>query len=227
MCARRRSYFFSLRRKKVTKKRASPLSASPALRYGAACGARSGRGLARTRHCVAQTVASPDPPSPALLGADRGEGAEQPNSRAAEQPNSRFQISKPKVQVPKPKAQSPRPATAFGWCAQRKARADQAERSKGPSGCWVSRPCGCAEERSGQRIRACDCLSAKREFEQDPAGREHHRLPVAQRRDAATRVAFLWGTFLWRSKEKYLARRGETRPASLSQVRSSYKKEDS
>src|SRR6186713_3341347 len=29
--------------------------------------------------------------------------------------------------------------------------------------------------------------------------------------DAATRVAFLLGTFLWRSKEKCLARRGETR----------------
>ena len=30
--------------------------------------------------------------------------------------------------------------------------------------------------------------------------------------DADSRVAFLLGTFLWRSKEKYLARRGETRP---------------
>jgi len=31
------------------------------------------------------------------------------------------------------------------------------------------------------------------------------------------RVAFLLGTFLWRSKEKCLARRGETRPAGPSQ----------
>ena len=52
----------------------------------------------------------------------------------------------------------------------------------------------------------------RREFERDPAGREHRRLPAAKRRDAACRVAFLLGTFLWRSKEKYLARRGETRP---------------
>ena len=52
----------------------------------------------------------------------------------------------------------------------------------------------------------------RREFERDPAGREHRRLPAAKRRDAACRVAFLLGTFLWRSKETYLARRGETRP---------------
>ena len=52
----------------------------------------------------------------------------------------------------------------------------------------------------------------RREFERDPAGREHRRLPAAKRRDAACRVAFLLGTFLWRSKEKCLARRGETRP---------------
>ncbi len=36
--------------------------------------------------------------------------------------------------------------------------------------------------------------------------------PVAQRRGPRLRVAFLLGTFLWRSKEKCLARRGETRP---------------
>ena len=46
MCARRRSNFLSLRRKKVTKERATPLSASPALRYGATCGAR-GQGALR------------------------------------------------------------------------------------------------------------------------------------------------------------------------------------
>ena len=114
MCARRRSHFLSLRRKKVTKERATPLSATPALRYGATCGARSGRGLARTRHCVAQTVASPDPPSPALLGADRGEDAGQP---------------KAKSQKPKPRA-----IIAFGpwrsakrahmWPSAAKARVD-------------------------------------------------------------------------------------------------------
>ena len=37
--------------------------------------------------------------------------------------------------------------------------------------------------------------------------REHRRLPVAERRDAACRVAFSLVTFFWRSKRKLLARR--------------------
>ena len=63
------NFFYTLR-KKGTNERATPLSSSPALRYGATCGARIWRGLARTR--FAQTIASPDPPNPALLGASRG-----------------------------------------------------------------------------------------------------------------------------------------------------------
>ncbi len=79
-------------------------------------------------------------------------------------------------------------------------------------------PSGCAEERSGQRIRARDCLSAvkRSEFERDPAGREHRRLPAAKRRDAACRVAFSLVTFSWRSKRKLLRRRAHT-PASALQ----------
>ncbi len=41
MCARRRSGFLLLRQKKVTKERATLLSATPSLRYGATWGARS------------------------------------------------------------------------------------------------------------------------------------------------------------------------------------------
>ena len=65
-------------------------------------------------------------------------------------------------------------------------------------------PSVCAEERSGQRIRARDCLSEaqRSEFERDPAGREHRRLPEAKRRDADSGVAFSLLTFFWRSKRK-------------------------
>ena len=77
MCARRRT-FFSCVAKKRRQKKATPLSASPALRYGATCGARVQRGLAQTR--FAQTIASPDPLAAALLGAYRGDG--QPNSHS-------------------------------------------------------------------------------------------------------------------------------------------------
>ena len=88
--------------------------------------------------------------------------------------------------------------------------ANWAERSNGPNGCPLPGfPSGCAEERSGQRIRARDCLSATKwsEFERDPAGREHRRLPAAKRRDAACRVAFSLVTFSWRRKRKLLRRR--------------------
>ena len=65
-------------------------------------------------------------------------------------------------------------------------------------------PSVCAEERSGQRIRARDCLSEaqRSEFERDPAGREHRRLPEAKRRDADSGVAFSLVTFFRRSKRK-------------------------
>ena len=45
-------------------------------------------------------------------------------------------------------------------------------------------------------------LSERSEFERDPAGCEHRRLPAAKRRDAACRVAFSWLTFFWRGKRK-------------------------
>ena len=59
MCARRRSHFRSLRRKKVTKERATPLLVSPSLRCGATCGARRKAGSAQTR--FAQTARGLDP----------------------------------------------------------------------------------------------------------------------------------------------------------------------
>ena len=75
MCARRRSNFLLRRQEKVTKEKATPLSVSPSLRYGATCGARFRRGprkLAALR--FAQTARGPDPPEAVLLGTDRGEG---------------------------------------------------------------------------------------------------------------------------------------------------------
>ena len=100
--------------------------------------------------------------------------------------------------------------------------ANWAERSNGPNGCLLPGfPSGCAEERSGQRIRARDCLSAvkRSEFERDPAGREYRRFPHTPARacgDAACRVAFSLVTFSWRGKRKLLRRRAHT-PASALQ----------
>ena len=63
------SNFLLLRQKKVTKEKAPRWSGSPALRFGASCGARRKRGRARTR--CAQTIARPDPFSAVLLGPAR------------------------------------------------------------------------------------------------------------------------------------------------------------
>ena len=77
MCARRRSHFRSLRRKKVTKERATPLLVSPSLRCGATCGARRKAGSAQTR--FAQTALGPDPLCAcAPRHGQRGLGAKQP-----------------------------------------------------------------------------------------------------------------------------------------------------
>ena len=75
MCARRRSNFLSLRRKKVTKERATPLSASLRFATGQpAVLASSGVSLELAALRFAQTIASPDPLAAALLGAFRGVG---------------------------------------------------------------------------------------------------------------------------------------------------------
>ena len=77
-----------------------------------------------------------------------------------------------------------------------------AERSDGPSGCWTRIPSGCACGAQGMADQGSRLSERRRrEFERDPASTEHRRLPGAKRRDADSRVAFLLGTFLWRSKE--------------------------
>jgi hypothetical protein len=99
----------------------------------------------------------------------------------------------------------------------RSLRAQQrAERSNGPNGCLAAHPL-CMRRGAQRPADQGSRLSERSEFERDPAGREHRRLPGAKRRDADSGVAFLLGTFLWRSKEKYLACRGETRPATSKQ----------
>ena len=188
MCARRRSNFLSLRRKKVTKERATPLSASPALRYGATCGARVQRGLARTR--FAQTIASPDPLAAALLGAYRGDG--QPNS------HSGHCFARPFV---------------VGASALRRAQRMLGRAQRWPV--WMSdsrvpftmRRGAQGVGRHARRSARASCSDSLRLFERSAqrvassAARpthEHHRLPAAKRRDAACRVALSLVTFFRR-----------------------------
>ena len=140
---------------------------------------------ARRRPCYPANA--PPQAQPEGVGSPK---SKQPNSQTAKQPNSHT-----------------------GHCFARRTprgRKRHALRKLGRAKQWpegmsgLGFPSGCAEERSGQRIRARDCLSATQwsEFERDPAGREHRRLPAAKRRDAACRVAFSWLTFFWRGKRE-------------------------
>ena len=96
MCARRRSNFLLRRQEKVTKEKATLLRASPSLRYGATCDARSGgapQNSLRAARSVQTAAASQctkcvcpsahaRTPCPALLGTRRREPGERTSIRA-------------------------------------------------------------------------------------------------------------------------------------------------
>ena len=183
--------------KKSKQKKGDPAVCDPCganLRRGV-CGVRRGTRYALAR-CARTTTASQitkharegahaTPQTPRRRRSQKGVG-----SRTARQPNSHTGHC------------CARPSLRSAW-RLRPSGSGRAQRRP----VWLSGfgfPSGCAEERSGQRIRARDCLSATQwsEFERDPAGREHRRLPAAKRRDAACRVAFSWLTFFWRGKRK-------------------------
>ena len=210
---RRATHFSLLRQRKVSKRKATPSLRPLRVAKGQTCGGAvvgcAAELAARLRRSARTTTASQftkhgrsdahaTPQLPRRRRSQQGVG--HPN---IQQPNSRTGLC------------FARPHLA-GASATR--CANWAERSNGPNGCPLPGfPSGCAEERSGQRIRARDCLSAvkRSEFERDPAGREHRRLPVAKRRDAACRVAFSLVTFSWRGKRKLLRSRAHTPAPAL------------
>jgi hypothetical protein len=78
-----------------------------------------------------------------------------------------------------------------------------------------------AEGKTGKSSR----LSERSEFERDPVLTEHRRLPVAQRRDADSRVAFSLVTFLLAKQKKVTSRRatpGQPNPKKPTQPRSEH-----
>ena len=214
MSPRRASNFLLLRQKKVTKEKATPSLRPLRFATGQTCvGAVVGCAAeltARLRRSARTTAASQS----TKHGRSDAHATPQPPRRRRSQQG----VGHPNIQHPNSHTGLcfARPHLA-GASATR--CANWAERSNGPNGCPLPGfPSGCAEEHSGQRIRARDCLSATQwsEFERDPAGREHRRLPAAKRRDAACRVAFSLVTFSWRRKRKLLRRRAHT-PASALQ----------
>ncbi|PJI99171.1 hypothetical protein CLU85_4013 [Acidovorax sp. 69] len=198
--------FFCFAKRKLPKKRRPPVCDPHAVRGGKPASGRL-RGAPWNSLCAARAA--------------RTTTASQFTRHARSDARVHPATAPPQAQpagVRSPTAEQPHgPSLRSAQAAQREAPA-----RSGPSAAMARMdvrspgfPSGCAEERSGQRIRARDCLSATQwsEFERDPAGREHRRLPAAKRRDAACRVAFSLVAFFWRSKRKPLRRRAHT-PAS-------------
>ena len=175
-------------------------------------------------------VSDPNNPQPAVLGA----GGVSLELAPAALRQSRALIRHPLRAAGATRkgggAQQPHgPSLRSAWraSARRLRPRRRAERSDGPCGLRVFNPllaapaAGCL--RGGMRAparmlreltrRVCPngAPQARSELCGEPRKRPAPGLP---RRGRRLRGAFLLGTFLWRSKEKYLARRGETRPPS-------------
>ncbi len=190
MCARRRSNFLLLRQKKVTKEKATLQSATPSRCEGAnlrrgACGVR------RITHCA-----------PAALRSNKCGESVYASMRAA--------TRMPTPQAPRRRRsqkgfERTRAIAALGLASAARSACDPGGRAqRWPVGLlgWhppfrmrrgAQRPADQGSRLSERR---------RREFERDPAGREHRRLPAAKRRDAASGVAFSLVTFFWRDKRK-------------------------
>ncbi len=224
-CARRRSNFLSLRRrvagpKKVTKERATPSLRPLRFAKGHTCvGAVAG--------CAAELTALLSSSVQTAAASQMTKHGRTCAHATPQPPRRRRSHRGVDNQTPEhPNSHTGRRCTRPHLAGARATRcAGKAERSDGPKGCWLFGcpiPSVCAEERSGQRIRARGCLSAvkRSEFERDPAGREHRRLPEAQRRDADSGVAFSLVTFFrpairWRSKRKLLRRQAHSPAPAL------------
>jgi hypothetical protein len=200
-----------LRQRKVPKRKATLQSATPSRCYGAnlrrgVCGVRRGthfaaaqlrsdkHGESDNEACARRRACHPANAPPQA----QPEGGGQPKSRTAKQPHGPSLRSAHTARAQAPRAAQTGPSAAM-------ARMDVRLRVPFRMRRGAQRPAD-----QGSR------LFERSEFERDPAGREHRRLPAAKRRDAACRVAFSLVTFSWRGKRKLLRRRAHT-PAPTQQ----------
>ena len=126
--ARRASNFLSRRRKKVTKERATLLSATPALRYGATWGARS-RGAPWNSLCAARAAQTATASQLTKHARSDARATPRPARPRRIQKGTRGTSTRAIALL-----RCARPCLA-GASASR--CAGQAERSDGPSGCWL------------------------------------------------------------------------------------------
>ena len=176
MCARRRSNFLLLRQKKVTKEKAPPSLRPLRCATGQTCvGVVAGCAveLALLLRSAARTATASQITKHARSDA-RAHPATAPTQA---QPAGGGQ---PNIQTSARAVAALGPATTAPSARRLRPRSG-AERSDGPSGCLLPIPSVCAEERSGQRIRARDCLS-EASLSETPLDASTAGCPVAQRR---------------------------------------------
>ena len=218
--------FFCFAKRKSPKKRRPPVCDPFALRRGKPASCRLRGAPWNSLRCVAASFRHPRRVSSRGMGASTPMLTPQPprrrrsqqgvDSRTSKQPNSRTSI---------------RAIAALGpSCAARGACAREMRPSEATARVDVVPPCpsGCAEERRVWRIRARDCLSEaqRSEFERDPAGREHRRLPRSEAQGTQTVGSpFFWVLFFGEAK-KSTSPAGATpglRPQPRHAVQSAYK----
>ncbi len=203
------SVFLLLRQKKGTKEKATLLSASPSLRCGATWGARA-RGVPQnslraarsvqttaasqsTKACVLRHTPTPPPARPRRI--QKGWRAKQPHGPSRCSAPSRGR----KRHALRGRGRATRwPVWLFGCSAVHPLlAAPAAGRLRG--GMRVG-------ARMLRELTRRSCLNgapqARSEFCGAPRNRHDAGRPVAQRRGRRLGVAFLLGTFLWRSKEE-------------------------
>ncbi|RKR70348.1 hypothetical protein C8C94_4896 [Acidovorax sp. 94] len=224
---RRATHFSLLRQRKVSKRKATPSLRPLRCAKGQTCvGAVAGCAAeltARLRRSARTTAASQS----TKHGRSDAHATPQPPRRRRSQQG----VGHPNIQQPNSHTGLcfARPHLA-GASATR--CANWAERSNGPYGCPIPRVpfCACreAQGRGGVRVpkdTRTSCTDSPQLFERSAAGAqrvlrwhpllEHRRLPVAQRRDAHSRVAFSLVTFFWRRKRKLLRSRAHTPAPAL------------
>ncbi|TWD87285.1 hypothetical protein FB547_103267 [Variovorax beijingensis] len=156
---RRATHFLLLRQKKVSKEKATLLSAS--LRF-ATGNLRCSRFAGSRRTRFAQTAASPDPRNAALLGAARRDG---------EKTGHRFARPQCQLQQPIPTTAALRAAVAW-WPSEAKAR--------------LVCPPLCMRRGAERFADQGSPLFERSEFGRDPAKREHRRLPRSAAKGSQT-----------------------------------------
>ena len=183
-CARRRSNFLLLRQKKVTKEKAPPSLRPLRCATGQTCGgavAGCAVELALLLRSAARTATASQITKHGRTGAH---ATPQAHRRRRSQQGVNTPTAIRVVAALDPACAVP--------CARRLRPQQRAERSNGPNGCLAAHPL-CMRRGAQRPADQGSRLSERSEFERDPAGREHRRLPRSEAQGTQT----VGSPFLW------------------------------